>query len=93
MRRRSGRQDEHLTRHDRRGRKVVPLTQLPHALPWIARVHPLGDRPERVAGLHAVVALGPARATFTGEQRPEEEHRDDEQRDPQEQWESEHLFG
>ena len=38
----------------------------------IAGIRLLGDRPERVAGLHPIRALGPCRPGFPGEERPQE---------------------
>src|SRR6187200_106387 len=88
----SGRDDEHLAGHDRGRREPVALAELPHAFPRIAREAVDRDRPERVAGLDAVALLGPARAGFAGEQRPQHEDGERDERDASDQADGEHVF-
>src|SRR5207248_9801202 len=79
--------DELLARDDRRRGQVVPLLQLPHALAWVAGVHPLGDRPQRVAWLDGVGALRPRAARAVGREPDYEGQRAD-----QDEELGEHLF-
>src|ERR1700751_2693917 len=76
-----------LARDERRRGEVVPLLELPDALPWVARVRALRDRPERVAGPHGVRPLRP-RTVRAASHEPDGERGDTEQ----DQELAEHLF-
>src|SRR4051812_14467649 len=64
------RKSEELPGCDRRTGEVIALAQLPDALARVTGVGRRGDRPERVAGLHAVGSFGPDRTGVAGEKRP-----------------------
>ena len=58
--------DELLARDDRRRGEMVPVLELPDALPRVARVRALSDRPQRVARPYDVGLLRPGAVRAAG---------------------------